>query len=85
LKIKEEEEEVQADTSDSETRWRSACSIAARHSRVGGAAEIAVSDNKAAQRQLKELQHHNRAMKGRGVYLAPFKRGQDIARRKKKH
>jgi len=52
---------------------------------VGGAAEIAVSDNKAAQRQLEELQHHNRAMKGRGVYLAPFKRGQDIARRKKKH
>jgi len=43
---------------------------------VGGEAGIAkaVNDNKTAQRQL-ELQRHNRAMEGRDVYLAPYKRG----------
>ncbi|KYN21201.1 hypothetical protein ALC57_06429 [Trachymyrmex cornetzi] len=35
----------------------------------------AVNDSKAAQRQLEELQRHNRVMEGRGVYLAPYKRG----------
>ncbi|KYN29534.1 hypothetical protein ALC57_01023 [Trachymyrmex cornetzi] len=35
----------------------------------------AVNDSKTAQRQLEELQRHNRVMKGRGVYLAPYKRG----------
>ncbi|KYN12689.1 hypothetical protein ALC57_15129 [Trachymyrmex cornetzi] len=44
----------------------------------------AVNDSKAAQRQLEELQRHNRVMEGRGVYLAPYKRGRGVARRKKK-
>jgi len=50
---------------------------------VGGAAGVVktVNDNKAAQHQLEELQRYNRVMK-RDVYLAPYKRGQDIARRK---
>ena len=52
---------------------------------VGGAAEVvkAVNDNKVAQRQLQELQRYNRAMEGRGIYLALYKRGQNIARRNK--
>ncbi|KYN14511.1 hypothetical protein ALC57_13280, partial [Trachymyrmex cornetzi] len=44
----------------------------------------AVNDSKAAQRQLEELQRHNRVMEGRGVYLAPYKSGRGVARRKKK-
>ncbi|KYQ48821.1 hypothetical protein ALC60_12126 [Trachymyrmex zeteki] len=43
----------------------------------------AVNDSKAVQHQLQELQRHNRVMKGRGVYLAPYKRGRGVARRKK--
>ncbi|KYN14561.1 hypothetical protein ALC57_13223 [Trachymyrmex cornetzi] len=35
----------------------------------------AVNDTKAAQRQLEELQRHNRVMVGRGVYLVPYKCG----------
>ncbi|KYQ59127.1 hypothetical protein ALC60_01855 [Trachymyrmex zeteki] len=52
---------------------------------VGGAAGVAkaVNDSKAAQHQLQELQRHNRVMEGRGVYLAPYKRGPGVARRKK--
>lgn len=53
---------------------------------VGGAAGIAkaVNDNKASQRELEELKRHNRVMEGRGVYLAPYKRGRGISTRKKK-
>ena len=53
---------------------------------VGGAAGVAkaVNDNKVAQRQLEELKRHNRAMEGRGIYLAPYKRGQGVSMRKKK-
>jgi len=53
---------------------------------VGGAAGIAkaVNDNKASQRELEELKRHNRVMEGRGVYLAPYKRGRGISKRKKK-
>jgi len=36
----------------------------------------AVSDS-AIQRQLEELRRHNRAMKSRGQYLAPYKYGED--------
>ncbi|KYQ47388.1 hypothetical protein ALC60_13590, partial [Trachymyrmex zeteki] len=52
---------------------------------VGGAAGVAkaVNDSKAAQHQLQELQRHNRVMEGRGVYLAPYKCGRGVARRKK--
>ncbi|KYN13309.1 hypothetical protein ALC57_14510 [Trachymyrmex cornetzi] len=52
---------------------------------VGWAAGVAkaVNDSKAAQRQLEELQRYNRVMEGRGVYLAPYKRGRGVARRKK--
>ncbi|KYN20083.1 hypothetical protein ALC57_07570 [Trachymyrmex cornetzi] len=52
---------------------------------VGGAAGVvkAVNDSKAAQRQLEELQRHNRVMESRGVYLAPYKRGRGVARKKK--
>jgi len=56
---------------------------------VGGAAGVAkaVNANKAARRQLEELQRHNRAMeqgRGRGLYLAPYKRGQGVSAKKKK-
>jgi len=53
---------------------------------IGGAAGVAkaVNDNKAAQRQLQEMQRHNQAMEGRGLYLAPYKRGKGVSRRKKK-
>ena len=53
---------------------------------VGGAAGVAkaVNDNKASQRQLEELKRHNRAMEGRGIYLAPYKRGRGVSRKKKK-
>ena len=53
---------------------------------IGGAAGVAkvVNDRKAAQRQLQELLRHNRAMEGRGLYLAPYKRGRGVAKRKKK-
>ena len=53
---------------------------------TGGAAGIAkvVNDNKAAQRQLEELKRHNRVMEGGGVYLAPYKHGRGILRKKKK-
>jgi len=42
---------------------------------ISGAAGVAkaVSDSKAARRQLEELQRHNRAMEGRELYLAPYK------------
>ena len=53
---------------------------------VGGAAGVAkaVNDNKASQRQLEELKRHNRAMEGRGIYLAPYKRGRGVSRKKKR-
>lgn len=57
---------------------------------AGGAAGIAkaVNDSKAAQRQLEEMQRHNRAMEGHGLYLAPYKRGRGfstmIKKKKKK-
>jgi len=44
----------------------------------------AVNDSKAAQCQLEELQRHNRAMEGRGLYLAPYKRGQGFSTVRKK-
>ncbi|KYN22011.1 hypothetical protein ALC57_05604 [Trachymyrmex cornetzi] len=72
LENKEEEEE-QEDSSDSGTRRYPARFTAARRSRVIVAK--VVNDSKAAQRQLEELQRHNRVMEGRGVYLAPYKRG----------
>ena len=53
---------------------------------AGGAAGIAkaVNDNKAAQRQLQEMQRHKRSIEGRGLYLTPYKRGQGISKRKQK-
>jgi hypothetical protein len=53
---------------------------------IGGAAGVAkaVNDSKAAQRQLEELKRHNRAMEGHGLYLAPYKSGRGVSRRKKK-
>jgi len=38
----------------------------------------AVSDSKATRRQLEELQRHNRAMEGHGLYLAPYKHGKGL-------
>lgn len=51
--------------------------LGALGSLIGGAAGVAkaVNDRKTALRQLEELQRHNRAMEGRGLYLAPYKRG----------
>ncbi|KYM95148.1 hypothetical protein ALC62_14215 [Cyphomyrmex costatus] len=53
---------------------------------VGGAAGVAkaVNDSRAAERQLEEMQRHNRVMEGHGVYLAPYKRGREVVKRKKK-
>jgi len=72
--------------------------LGALESLIGGAAGVAkaVSDSKATRRQLEELQRHNRAMEGHGLYLAPYKygkglhldpykRGQDVITKKKKH
>jgi len=54
--------------------------LGALGSLIGGAAGVAkaASDSKAAQRQLEELQRHNRAMEGRGLYLAPYKYGKGL-------
>ncbi|XP_054011928.1 uncharacterized protein LOC128894293 [Hylaeus anthracinus] len=43
-----------------------------------------VNDAKSARKQLEEMQRHNRAMEGRGVHLAPYKRGRGVPKRKKK-
>ncbi|KYN06981.1 hypothetical protein ALC62_02057 [Cyphomyrmex costatus] len=53
---------------------------------VGGAAGVAkaVNDSRAAERQLEEMQRHNRVMEGHGVYLAPYKRGRVVERKKKR-
>ena len=59
--------------------------LGALGSLIGGAAGVAkaVNDKKAAQRQLQEILRHNRAMEGRGLYLAPYKKGRG-ARKKKR-
>lgn len=59
--------------------------LGALGSLIGGAAGVAkaVNDNKAAQRQLLEMQRHNRSMEGRGLYLTPYKRGAGICKKKK--
>ncbi|KYN33873.1 hypothetical protein ALC56_11845, partial [Trachymyrmex septentrionalis] len=71
--------------------------LGALGSLIGGAASVAkaVNDNKAARRQLEELQRHD-AMEqsrglylapykyGRGLYLGPYKHGQGVAAKKKK-
>lgn len=60
--------------------------LGALGSLIGGAAGVAkaVNDSKAARRQLEELQRHNRAIEGRGLYLAPYKRGNGVVNRKKR-
>lgn len=60
--------------------------LGALGSLIAGASGVAkaVNDNKAAQRQLQEIQRHNRAMEGQGLYLAPYKRGKGISKGKKK-
>ncbi|KYN42485.1 hypothetical protein ALC56_03031, partial [Trachymyrmex septentrionalis] len=72
--------------------------LGALGSLIGGAASVAkaVNDNKAARRQLEELQRYDRAMEqgrglyltpykyGRGLYLGPYKHGQGAAAKKKK-
>jgi Phospholipase A2-like domain len=60
--------------------------LGALGSLIGGAAGVAkaVTDRKAAQRQLQETLRHNRAMEGRGLYLAPYKYGRGVSTRKKK-
>lgn len=52
---------------------------------IGGAAGVAkaVNAGKAARRQLEELQRHNRATEGRGLYLAPYKRGKGVGGRRR--
>jgi len=59
-----------------------------------GESAKALNDSKAARRQLEELQHHNRTMQSRGLYLAPLqirartvfrlKHGHGVAAKKKK-
>jgi len=48
--------------------------LGALGSLIGGAAGVAkaISDSKATRCQLEELQRHNRAMEGHGLYLAPY-------------
>jgi len=71
--------------------------LGALGSLIGGAAGVAkgVSDSKATRRQLEELQRHNCAMEGHGLYLASYKhrkglylgsykRGQGVITKKKK-
>ena len=68
--------------------------LGALGSLVGGAATVAkaVNDRKAARRQLEEMQRHNKALEGKGLYLAPYnphnsykaKRGGGAKRGKKK-
>jgi len=54
--------------------------LGALGSLIGGAAGVAkaVSDSKTTRRQLEELQRHNRAMEGHGLYLAPYKYGKGL-------
>ena len=61
--------------------------LGALGSLIGGAAGVAkaVDESKFKRRQLEELQRHNRAMEGRGLYLAPYKRGSGYARKGKKN
>jgi len=40
-------------------------------------------NNAAAQQQLEEIKRHNHAVEGRGIYLAPYKRGKGILQKKK--
>ena len=60
--------------------------LGALGSLIGGAAGVAkaVNDRKAAQRQLQEMLRHNRAMEGHGLYLAPYKYGRGVSRRRGK-
>ncbi|KYN50305.1 hypothetical protein ALC62_10890 [Cyphomyrmex costatus] len=60
--------------------------LGALGSLIGGAASVAkaVGDRKAARRQLEELQRHNRAMEGCGLYIAPHKRGGRVRKRTKR-
>ena len=54
--------------------------LGALGSMIGGAAGVAkaVNDSKVARRALEELQRHNHAMEGRGVYLSPYRGGQGL-------
>jgi len=49
--------------------------LSALGSLIGGAAGVAkaVRDSKTTRRHFEELQRHNRAMEGHGLYLAPYK------------
>lgn len=60
--------------------------LGALGSLVGGAATVAkaVSDRKSAQKQLAELQRHNKAMEGRGLFIRPYTRGGGTRKIKKK-
>jgi len=71
--------------------------LGALGSLISGAVGVAkaVSDSKAARRQLEELRRHNRTMEcrglylasykyGKGLYLGPYKREQGIISKKKK-
>jgi len=60
--------------------------LGALESLIGGAAGVAKAgnDGEAAQRQLQEMLRHNRAMEGRGLYLAPYKYGRGASTRRKK-
>ena len=59
--------------------------LGALGSLVGGTAGVTkvINDSKAAQRQLEELRRHNRTLEGRGLYLAPYKRGTSTMIKKK--
>ena len=60
--------------------------LGALGSLIGGAASVAktVNENAFKKRQLEELQRHNRALEGRGMYLLPYKRGSGHASRRRK-
>jgi len=79
----DDKEEEKTNTSSSETRWyfTTFTVLGVVGSLAGGAAgiAIAVNDSKAGQRQLEEMQRHNRAMEGPELYLAPYKLGQGLS------
>lgn len=54
---------------------------------TGGAAGVykAVNDAKVGRKQLEEIQRHNRAMEGRGLYLTPYTRGGNIKNIRNSH
>jgi len=81
-----DKEEEKTNTSSSKMRWYFTIFAVVGELSVLWPAGVAkaVNDSKAALRQLEELQRHNRSMEGRGLYFAPYKRGQGFSTKSKR-